>query len=105
MLFEARLAALRAKREGQAGLSPQESTTLVELVSHHLIMRARAGRTSDQHMRELETRLGTALKFFGRDRDPRTIEPSEVRAWSVDLAKDGTSQKCSARCSCHDALV
>ena len=97
VLFEARLTNLRAKREGQAGVTQLKTTTLVELVRHHLLVKARAGNTSDQHMRDLETRLRVALEFFGQHRDPRTIEPAEVREWGMDLARDGTRKPGTVR--------
>lgn len=90
LLFEARLTDLRARRKDHAGMTRKKTTSLVELVRHHLISKAEATNTSDQHMRDLETRLRSALAFFGQQRDPRTIEPVEVRAWSDDLSKSGT---------------
>jgi len=90
VLFEARVTDLKETRKGRAGLPQQKTTTLQELVRHHLIMKAQVGRTSDSHLFDLESRLRAAIAFFGRERDPRTIVPNEVRAWSEALAKDGT---------------
>lgn len=90
LLFEARLTELRARRKEHAGMTRKKKTTVVELAQHHLVTKAETTNTSDQHMRDLETRLRAALDFFGQHRDPRTIEPDEVRAWSEDLAKSGT---------------
>ena len=42
-LFEARLAELRARRKDHAGVAKKKTTTLVELVRHHLIMKGRGG--------------------------------------------------------------
>ena len=89
-LFAARLAELEAKRKGQVGIRPRRTITLAKLVRDHLVMKAKAGRTSDSHLYDLEQRLRVALEFFGRDRDPRTIEPGDVREWSEALAGDGT---------------
>lgn len=70
---------------------PQQSAiTLAKLVQHHLIQKARAGKTSLGHLEDLEQRLGHAIGFFGAERDPRTIQPLDVGAWAQDLAKDGT---------------
>ena len=97
VLFEGRLADLRAKRKGQAGATTLKTTTLVELVRHHLLMKAQVGKTSDQHLKDLETRLRLALEFFGRDRDPRTIEPDDVRQWGTELAEGGTRKPGTVR--------
>jgi hypothetical protein len=89
-LFEGRLAELQTRRKEHAGITKERTTTLVELVRHHLVRKVEATNTSDQHMRDLETRLRAALDFFGQHRDPRTIEPDEIRGWSEDLSKSGT---------------
>ncbi|HSW31883.1 MAG TPA: tyrosine-type recombinase/integrase [Longimicrobiales bacterium] len=88
-LFAARLAELDAKRRGAVGVPTKRSTTLAELVRDHLLMKAKAGRTSDGHLEDLEQRLTVALDFFGRGRDPRTLDPSDVRAWGEQLATSG----------------
>ena len=41
-------------------------------------------------MLDLEHRLSAAIEHFGSDRDPRTIEPGDVRGWTDALGKDGT---------------
>lgn len=88
-LFNTRLDELQAKREGRTGAPQQRSTTLAELVRHHLLMKARAGKTSDSHLSDLETRLRAAIQFFGAGRDPSTIIPHDVRSWSEDLSDGG----------------
>lgn len=88
-LFAARLGELNAKRKGSVGIESRRSTTLARLIQHHLIMKAKAGRTSDSHMFDLESRLRSAVAFFGDGRDPQSIEPADVRAWAEDLAKGG----------------
>jgi integrase len=88
-LFDARLAELKAKRKHRVGVPQQRTTTLAELVRDHLLLKAKAGKTSDSHLLDLEHRLTAALDYFGRDRDPRTIEPQEIGAWAEHLAKDG----------------
>ena len=96
-LFESRLEELRTLRKGRAGAPQQKSTTLQELARHHLIMKARAGGTSDSHMSDLEARLRAAIAFFGRERDPRTIVPDDVRAWSESLSAGGTRKPGTVR--------
>jgi len=49
-LFEAKLAELKGKRAKGAGVAVRRTTSLAALVKHHLVMKARAGRTSDSHM-------------------------------------------------------
>lgn len=88
VLFRERLQELQAKRAGRLGAA-RRTTTLAELVRDHLIRKAKGG-TSTSHLNDLEQRLGVALDHFGAQRDPRSIEPADVRAWSDDLAKDGT---------------
>jgi integrase len=88
-LFGARLEELRAKRQGRAGLPAPQSITLAKLVQHHLLMKKKAGRTSDSHLADLETRLGIAIAAFGSSRDPRTIVADDVRAWSEELSDGG----------------
>jgi integrase len=88
-LFSARLAELESKRKGRVGITHERSVTLAALVRDHLLMKAKAGKTSDSHLFDLESRLRMALDHFGKDRDPRTIEPADVRAWAEELAKGG----------------
>ena len=96
-LFIERLAELQEKRRGRAGVARPRSTTLAELVQKHLIKKIKAGGTSRTHMNDLEHRLGVALEFFGRDRDPRSIEPADVAEWAEDLAKVGTRKPGTVR--------
>jgi len=88
-LFAQKLADLQSKRRGRAGAPEQRTTTLDVLVRDHLQKKHRAGRTSHAHMMDLDHRLRMAVEFFGAKRDPRTIEPADVRAWSEDLARGG----------------
>lgn len=88
-LFVARLAELDAKRKGSVGIETRRATTLASLVQHHLVMKAKAGRTSESHMVDLESRLRSAVEFFGAGRDPQSIEPSDVRSWAEHLGKGG----------------
>jgi hypothetical protein len=88
-LFAAKLADLQAKRAGRVGIVERRTTTLAEVVRDHLLLKAKAGKTSHGHLGDLEQRLSVALDYFGAGRDPRTIEPSDVREWAEDLASDG----------------
>jgi integrase len=88
-LFEARLVELREKRQGRIGVPQQNTTTLASLASYHLVMKAKAGRTSDSHMFDLESRLRAAIEHFGAGRDPRSIVPNDVRRWSEALSEGG----------------
>lgn len=88
-LFQARLAELDAKKRQQVGAPTRRSITLAELVRDHLLKKAKAGRTSHSHMTDLEQRLTLALAHFGRGRDPRTIEPDDVRGWQAELERGG----------------
>jgi len=88
-LFAAQLAELQAKRAGRVGIEQRRTTTLAELVRDHLLMKAKAGRTSHSHLADLEQRLRAALDHFGRERDPRSVEPADVRAWGEVLSKAG----------------
>ena len=97
-LFATKLAELQEKRRGRVGASQEaRSTTLDVLVRDHLIAKRRAGRTSHSHLSDLEYRLGTAIGFFGADRDLRSIEPADARAWADDLARDGTRKPGTVR--------
>lgn len=88
-LFSARLVELQAKRKGRVGIREVRSTSLDKLVRDHLVKKRKAGKTSHSHMSDLEHRLGVAIQFFGAKRDPRSIEPDEVRTWAEDLADGG----------------
>ena len=88
-LFAAKLAELQGKRRGRAGVQQTRTTTLAVLVRDHLITKTKAGRTSRSHLNSLEHRLGAALDRFGNHRDPRSIEPADVRAWADTLAAGG----------------
>ena len=89
-IFGSRLEGLRRKRAGRALAPEQNATTLVQLVGHHLVTKAKAARTSESHMFDLESRLRAAIDYFGAERDPRTIVPNEVRNWADNLAASGT---------------
>lgn len=89
LLFEARLNELTAKRKGRLVAPQPNKTTLAELARHHLLMKAKAGRTSESHMFDLESRLRAAIAYFGSCRDPSTIVPGEVREWSESLENGG----------------
>ena len=97
LLFEARLSELKAKRQGRVGVPQEKTIKLSELVRHHLLMKAKAGRTSDSHMFDLESRLRAAIDYFGSDRDPRTIIPDDVRAWCEALAKGSKRRPSTVR--------
>ena len=96
-LFAAKLAELQGKRRGRAGVQQIRSTTLAVLVRDHLITKARAGRTSRSHLNSLEHRLGAALDHFGTHRDPRSIEPADVRTWADALAAGGSRKPGTVR--------
>lgn len=89
-IFKARRTELEEAHEGRlTEREPDRTTTLAELVRDHLVKKAKAGKTSDSHLFDLESRLGVAIKHFGAGRDPRTIEPEHVRKWSEKLADGG----------------
>ena len=88
-LFTAKLTELQDKRRGRAGAPQQRTTRIAVLARDHLVAKRKAGRTSYAHLSDLENRLETAIKYFGTDRDPRTIEPKEVGAWAEALADGG----------------
>ena len=88
-LFAAELTRLQEKRRTGAGAQQGRNTTLDVLVRDHLIKKRKANKTSLSHLNDLDQRLRVAIEFFGTKRDPRTIEPDDVRRWAEDLAKDG----------------
>ena len=96
-LFTARLLELQEKRRGRAGSTQRRTTTLAELVRDHLLKKHKAGKSSHSHMLDLEHRLRVALEFFGDRRDPRTIEPADVGAWSEHLSDSGTRKPGTVR--------
>lgn len=96
-LFSARLAELEEKRRGRVGAERDRDITLEKLVRDHLMKKAKAGKTSHSHLADLEQRLGMALDYFGRSRNPRTIDPDDVRDWADQLAKDGTRKPGTVR--------
>lgn len=91
-LFDARLFQLEELRRGRVGAPQQKSITLAKLVRDHLVKKEKAGKTSDSHLFDLESRLTVAVAHFGRDRDPRSITPDNVRSWAEELA-DGGNRK------------
>ncbi len=88
VLFLKRLTELQEAKRNRVGVAKTCSTTLAQLIQHHLVKKAKAKRTSESHMFDLEHRLRTALEYFG-NRDPRTIKPDDVGAWAENLAEDG----------------
>lgn len=90
VLFTARLQELQEERRARVGIpKARRVIRLDELVSHHLQMKERAGRTSHSHLRDLEHRLSVAVAHFGCARDPRSIEAEDVRRWGEALARGG----------------
>ena len=96
-LFAAQLADLQDKRRGRAGAPQRRSTTLDVVARDDLTKRHKTGRTSHSHMVDLEQRYRKAIDHFGAKRDPRTIEPADVRAWAEALAKDGNRKPGTVR--------
>ena len=96
------MAELREKRQSRVGVPQQNNTILAKLVRHHLITKAKVGRTSDSHMFDLETRLCAAIEYLGSDRDSRAIIPDDVRSWSEALAKGGKRRPSTVH---HDMSV
>jgi integrase len=88
-LFLKRLAELRELQEGRT-IQRKRHTTLGRLAAAHLRKKKAAGKVTESHLRNLEYELRAALQFFGRARDPRTIEPSEVQAWVEHLRTQKT---------------
>lgn len=95
-LYDARLDELKGKRKERVGVEERRYTTLDTLIRHHLIRKGRAD-ISMSHLNDLETRLDVAMDFFGAKRDPRTIEPDDVREWADELARDGTRKPGTVR--------
>jgi integrase len=89
-LLLARVNELRAERKRRAGVPQAEArnATLEALTRDHLLAKANAG-ISDSHLFDLESRLKSAIAHFGQHRDPRTITPTDVRAWQVELEAGG----------------
>jgi integrase len=97
-LFAARVTALQERRRGRVGAEGgKRHTTLDVLVRDHLKKKHKAGKTSWSHMVDLEQRLGAALEHFGSKRDPRTIEPGDIRVWAEALAAGGTRKPGTVR--------
>lgn len=88
-LFSDRLQELRENKRGRV-VATTRTITLAELIRDHLKKKSKAGKTSITHLDGLEHRLSVAMEFFGRDRDPRTITPDDVRKWTAELAKRRT---------------
>jgi len=89
ILFRERLEELQAKRRGRAGGPDRKSTRLDRLVRDHLVQKKLAGKTSESHLIDLDHRLRVAVEHFGASRDPRTIEPADIREWAEKLSQAG----------------
>lgn len=87
-LFTQRLEELQELRRGRVLGQGQRTTTFRALAVDHLKKKREAG-ISESHRTDIKQRLQAAERFFGAKRDPRTIEPGDVRAWSEHLSKDG----------------
>lgn len=86
---------MREKRKGRVTGKAEKHTTLGRLIRDHLKKKSKAGNTSHSHLVDLEQRLAVAMEFFGAKRDPRTIEPDEVRDWAEALSADGARDEAS----------
>lgn len=97
-LYDARIDELKVKRRRRAMVKTDEirPTTLAKLVRLHLIRKGGGRLLRSAHV-DLEKRLTVALDPFGRTRDPRAIDPDEVREWAKELAADGTRKPGTVR--------
>ena len=89
VLFEARLAELREKRQGRVGVPQQNTTTLAELVRHHLPHQGQGRAHSDSHVR-----LGNSAPLRQSNTSvatgtPGRSYPTMCRAWIEALARGG----------------
>jgi integrase len=95
-LFGKRLDELRAERRKRAGAPAHKGArriTLVRLAALHHRKKTEAGQTTARHLRDLKHRLKVAIKYFGVERDPTTIEATDVAAWVRTLAATPRSKK------------
>jgi integrase len=90
-LFSNRLTELRERHAGRTVQRPRY-TTLGKLAAAHLRKKKAANKVSRSHLENLEYELRAAVAWFGKGRDPRTIEPSHVEAW-VDHLRTQTTKR------------
>ena len=81
-----RVKELEACRRGKVLLGIDKEATLEAFASHHLIAKAKAGRTSEGWLASTEKLLQEALDFFGKDRLLTAIGVADVRRWAEHLA-------------------
>jgi len=75
---------LRKRRE-QLGLT--ELPTLAQYAAHHLRQKARAGRVTREHMKDLEHRLRVAVEFLGEDRTLASMTVRDIDRYGAWLAE------------------
>ncbi|HUG01667.1 MAG TPA: hypothetical protein VML95_07370, partial [Longimicrobiales bacterium] len=78
---------LKAKRSLKDTTGIKESAGLEAYAAHHLVEKARAGRTTERWLELAEGHLRAAIEFFGADRDLRSITVTDVQAWANQLAR------------------
>jgi len=81
-----RLDQLRRLRKQRELLGLVELPTLARYASHHLVQKARAGRVTREHMKDLEHRLSVAIKFLGADRTLASITVRDMDRYGAWLA-------------------
>lgn len=79
--------ALTAERQA-SGVEPevmQPAPGLKEFAGHHLVMKARSGEFTADHLAAMEQRLNVAIEFFDEGRPVDTIGVEEVRGFAAAL--------------------
>lgn len=86
-LVAARLRDLTARRSNKTILGIKREGTLAEFAAHHLVEKARAGKTTTDWLEQIERHLNTAIEFFGESRDLASIAVSDIQAYASWLAE------------------
>jgi len=80
-----RVKELEGRRRNKVLLGVEREATLKAFAAHHLVAKAKAGRTSRRWLEATERLLREALDHFGEDRLLAAVRVEDVRAWAEQL--------------------
>lgn len=80
-----RVKELEGSRRGNHLLGVRGQTTLRAFAAHHLVQKAKAGRSVDRWLEQHEAKLRAACDYFGEERDVLSVDVADVQRWANHL--------------------
>lgn len=82
-----RVKKLEEQRRRKVILGVERIATLKEFAAHHLREKARAGKVTEDWLKQTQRQLKAAIDFFGKDREVATIGVADVQRYVAHLRK------------------